>query len=168
MILMANGVHGSVRDLENDFRCGVRSTAIMLGARPGAHQMVKISTALQRYAFLLNLLLVSIALGSLVTNQLGYSRAAMLWTTSVEVVLSILSLWILKLIARPEQNRGELNSSGMLHLLVVFMIMIVLFIPGMGAGLSALVLLLFLSPLLTHSWLYAGILWGLQKSKIIQ
>jgi 4-hydroxybenzoate polyprenyltransferase len=168
MILMANGVHGSVRDLENDYRCGVRSTAIMLGARPAPHQMVIIPTPLQRYALALNLLLVGIILGPLVTNQLDYSRAATLWITGLEVILSILSLWILKQIARPEQSRGELNSSGMLHLLVIFMLMIVLFIPGMGAGLSTLVLLIFLSPLLTHSWLYAGILWGLQKSKLLR
>ena len=33
-ILLINGVHGPLRDLANDLRCGARTTAILLGARP--------------------------------------------------------------------------------------------------------------------------------------
>ena len=167
MILMSNGVHGSVRDLKNDFQCGVRSTAIMFGTRSELDERVQITASLRRYAQLLNLLLVSIALCTLGINWFGYNRMALLWTIGVEIILSMLSLWALHLIARPVQNQGELNSGGMLHLLVVFLMMIVLFIPGMDIALSSLVLLLFLAPLLSHSWFYAGILWGLRKSKLI-
>ena len=38
-IMLANGVHGSIRDLRNDLRYDVRSTAILLGARPGAERI---------------------------------------------------------------------------------------------------------------------------------
>jgi 4-hydroxybenzoate polyprenyltransferase len=168
MILLANGVHGSVRDLDNDFRLGVRSTAILLGARPGLDQAVKLSPALRRYALLLNLLLVGIALGALITGQFGYSRSALLWAFGVEILLSLLSLWILHLVARPEQNRGEMNASGLLHLLILYLMLIVLILPGMDPALSSLVVLLFLLPLLTHSWLYAGIRWVLCKAKLVR
>ena len=54
-ILMANGVHGSLRDLANDHRCGVRSTAILLGARPGhGSTAVVVPPRLARYAVALH------------------------------------------------------------------------------------------------------------------
>jgi 4-hydroxybenzoate polyprenyltransferase len=163
MIVMANGVHGSVRDLENDFRCGVRSTAIMLGARPGPAQTIVISPALKYYAQLLNGLLIAVALGSLITNRLGYDQSTLTWTIGVVSVLAVFSLRLLKMVGRRDQNRQKLNITGMFHLLILYLMMIFLFVPGMGAALSALVLLFFHMPLLTHSWFYGAILSSLRR-----
>jgi 4-hydroxybenzoate polyprenyltransferase len=166
MIVMANGVHGSVRDLENDLRCGVRSTAIMLGARPGPGQTILISPAMERYAQLLNGLLVAVALGSLITNRFRYDRSALMWTTAVVGTLAFFSLLLLRKIGRRDQNRQKLNTIGMLHLMLLFLMMIFLFVAGMGPALSALILLIFFAPLLTHSWLYGAILSGLRKFSV--
>ena len=58
-IQLINGVHGSLRDLPNDFRRGARTTAIALGARPNGAGVV-IPRALVVYAALLHGMLLLI------------------------------------------------------------------------------------------------------------
>lgn len=58
-VLLANGFHGALRDLANDFAQGARTTAIWLGARPGAGDAVTISTRLLAYALALQIALLA-------------------------------------------------------------------------------------------------------------
>ncbi len=68
-ILLINGAHGSLRDLANDLRCGARTMAIWLGARPGDSQRaVILPVQMSAYALLLHsaallVLLAAVALG---------------------------------------------------------------------------------------------------------
>ena len=61
-IVMANGVHGSLRDLANDLTCGVRSTAIMMGVRPQGATGLFIPRRLTWYALTLQVILIGIRL----------------------------------------------------------------------------------------------------------
>src|SRR4029077_14145933 len=51
-IFLINGVHGGLRDLVNDLRCGMATTASFLGARPRPDGQVESSPALQVFAWL--------------------------------------------------------------------------------------------------------------------
>jgi 4-hydroxybenzoate polyprenyltransferase len=63
--LLANGFHGALRDLANDFACGARTTAIWLGARPGAGDAVSIPRQLLAYGLVLQVAQVACVLGVL-------------------------------------------------------------------------------------------------------
>src|SRR5205085_11543785 len=63
-IVLANGVHGGLRDVANDARCGARSTAIAMGARAGADDRLHIPRATVAYAWTLHGALVVIVLGA--------------------------------------------------------------------------------------------------------
>jgi 4-hydroxybenzoate polyprenyltransferase len=52
-IMLANGVHGSIRDLVNDRRHGARTTATWFGAEPGPDGAVRLSGSYLAYAFTL-------------------------------------------------------------------------------------------------------------------
>ena len=52
-VMLVQGVHGGLRDLANDLRGGARTTAVWLGARPGAGSGIEVSGALAAYAALL-------------------------------------------------------------------------------------------------------------------
>jgi 4-hydroxybenzoate polyprenyltransferase len=64
-VLLANGFHGALRDLANDFAHGARTTAIWLGARPGVGDAVTIPTRLVSYALALQMALLLCVLAAL-------------------------------------------------------------------------------------------------------
>src|SRR4029077_10201067 len=51
-IFLINGVHGGLRDLVNDLRCGMATTASFLGARPRPDGQAESPPALQVFAWL--------------------------------------------------------------------------------------------------------------------
>lgn len=161
-IMLANGVHGSLRDLTNDLRCNVRSTAILLGARPSSGGGLIISPSLRAYAIVLNAVLICLAILLVIANYYGYTRFAWAWTTSAVALLCALSLGSLLAAAQSTQNQQKTFSTGMLHLLILVNILIVAMVPAMNSPLLILTVAIFVLPLLTHSG-FIGILRGLLK-----
>jgi 4-hydroxybenzoate polyprenyltransferase len=156
-IVLANGVHGSLRDLTNDLRCNVRSTAILLGASPSPGGGLKISSALRIYAIVLNVALICLAILLVIVNYYVYSRFAWAWTTGSAALLAALSLVTLFAAARSTQNQQKTYSTGMLNLLITMNILVVAMVPAMNGPLLILTVAVFILPLLTHSW-FTGIL----------
>ncbi|NTV64297.1 MAG: UbiA family prenyltransferase, partial [Oscillochloris sp.] len=79
LILMVNGVHGALRDLENDQSCGAQTTAIMFGARQTAGGM-QLPPALLAYALLLQLALLALPIYAASQNLPGHQGGARLAT----------------------------------------------------------------------------------------
>jgi 4-hydroxybenzoate polyprenyltransferase len=165
-ILLTNGVHGSLRDLTNDLRCGVRSTAILLGARPHPGGGLRIPPDLRAYALVLNVILICLALLPLIANCYGYTQSAWVWTIGAVALLCALSLGTLLTAARSTKNPRETNSVGMLHLFLMMSIPIVLLVPTMNGPLLILSVTIFVLPLLTHSWFLDALRWVLKRGRI--
>jgi len=163
LICLANGVHGSLRDLANDFQCGVRSMAIYLGAKPTADGGLHIPQGLRRYAFAFQYLLLIITLVPLIRNDFGYSPTEWLITLAVIVLMGGLSLRLLDIAAGSAPHRQTLISAGMLQLLVSLGLLIMLFAFYLPAWLLGLIIALFFLPLLTHRWLYNMLRWIRQR-----
>lgn len=161
--VMANGVHGSLRDLANDLNCGVRSTAILLGARPEGTTEQVIPRRLTFYAFTLQAILTGVTLLPLAYNGFGYGLVAWCVTTGAILILASLSLRLLVAAARSVGDRRDMIAAGMLHLLVSLSSLVVLFALYLDRGLLVVVLAVYIVPLLTHSWLYDALRWGWRR-----
>lgn len=168
-ILLINGVHGPLRDLANDLRCGARTTAILLGARPARGDpgpqtldpepsLVHIPPALTAYALALHGLLVGLLALPLALNWLGQTPAARAATAALSLGLA---LWALRLLlrARGSPDQRTLLSAGMAHLVLTMTALIALFALYLdGLALGAL-LAAHLTPLLPNVLSYRALAW---------
>nr|MBC8492783.1 UbiA prenyltransferase family protein [Chloroflexota bacterium] len=117
-IVMANGVHGSLRDLANDLNCGVRSTAIMLGARPQDAMGQVIPRRLRFYTLTLQAVLFAITLLPLACNWFSYKPLSWSVTTGTILILAMLSMRLLMLAFESASDRQTIYIIGLLHLIV--------------------------------------------------
>lgn len=165
-ILLANGIHGSVRDLTNDLRFGVRSTAILMGARPSQSQGLIIPHSLRSYALILTIILICLALIPVALNWYDYPQSARIWTTSVLAVLSALCLVTIVVAARSATNPRDTYAAGMINVLLLLLILIAMFVPAMDRNLLIVVVSFFVFPLLSHSWFFDALRWGIRLGKV--
>ena len=99
-VMLVHGVHGGLRDLANDRRGGARTTAIWLGARPGAATGIVVPRALVAYAVLLQAALWVTALAALASlASLAAPRALMDAAASPRgAVLAFTWAWVIALL----------------------------------------------------------------------
>lgn len=159
-IIMTNGVHGSLRDLYNDLQCGVRSTAILLGARPQGIEGITITSALVRYTVSLQLSLIGILFAALFWNLFRYNRLDWVVTSVAVLILSALSLRLLLTAISAAARRQDMISAGMLHLVISLGSLIVLFALALETWISILLIVMYLAPLLTFGWFYNMLNWA--------
>lgn len=166
VIALINGLHGGLRDLENDLRCGARTTAIYLGARPRPDGGVTIPARLARYAVGLQALLVGCALSGLVVEALGLPRPAVLWLSGTVVLgLSAASSVLLLWAAQAVQDFWRLRYIGMLHVLITLLIPIALVAHRVEPPVLTLMGAAFLLPLATDRWLPSALHWLLAAGR---
>jgi 4-hydroxybenzoate polyprenyltransferase len=169
LTVIANGVHGSLRDLNNDLNCGVRSTAILLGARPRETRGgLVIPRQLTLYALTLQAMLTGVTLAPLASNEFGYEAMAWCATTGAILIMTALSLRLLMVAFQSADDRSDMLAAGMAHLLLTLSSLIVLFALYMDRGLLIIVLATYTVPLLTHSWLYDTLRWGVLRTQGIR
>lgn len=159
LIVMANGVHGSLRDLVNDRRHGVRSTALLMGAWPDDLGRLHLPDRMRVYAITLQATLTGIVLAPLISNQVGYRPIVRVSTLAVVLALSAAALWLLKAAGSVQDTQG-LRSVGTLQLTVTIMLPIVLVAPSVDRSLLVILLAGFLTPLVFFSWMPAALRWG--------
>jgi 4-hydroxybenzoate polyprenyltransferase len=159
LITMANGVHGGLRDLVNDRRHGVRSTALLMGARPDGSGGTHVPRRIRVYAFTLQGVLTGIVLVPLARNQLGYGPVVRLLTLAVVLVLSAAALWLLKAAATVGDAQA-LRSVGTLQLTITLALPIALVAPSLDGALPAILVAGYVVPLVSFSWLPAALRWG--------
>jgi 4-hydroxybenzoate polyprenyltransferase len=152
-IIMMNSVHGSLRDLENDIRCGLRTTAILLSAKPRPAGGIILPRSFIAYTLALQATLVTLPLLSLAFNWFDFGPTSLLVTTVAVLVAGGLCLGLLVVAARSTASAEALFVSGSLHLVLSFASLIVLFALYLTPALLALILAVYFGPLLTTALL---------------
>ena len=131
-VMMINGVHGPLRDLDNDARCGARTTAILLGARPARSAAgIMVPPALRRYAIALFVIFL-LTCGSVFIAYGGEAhRAALRAALVLYACCGALAAGALVNALRARAARSVL-SWGMLHLVITLAMLVVPFavLPG--------------------------------------
>jgi 4-hydroxybenzoate polyprenyltransferase len=163
LIAQFNGLHGGLRDLENDLRCGARTTAIFLGARPLPNGGVRVSMRLAGYARGLQALLMICASTAFAVDTATSPRPVhswTLWLTGAAVVgLSAASSLLLVQAARATPDFWRLRYVGMLHVLVTLAIPTALLAHHLEPPVLGLLVIAFLLPLTTDRWLPSAVHW---------
>lgn len=156
-ITLINGLHGSLRDLANDFQHGVRSTAVYLGVSP---QRNELPPRLKRYAFVLQATLIVVSFIPFFGNMLEYSAGAYLVTGTAVALLNLAAWRLLQRALNLIADRPQMLAIGTLHLLALFGVLVALFTFRLPGWLQMVVLPLFLTPLLTHTWVRNTLKWA--------
>ncbi|HZM28470.1 MAG TPA: UbiA family prenyltransferase [Gemmatimonadales bacterium] len=153
-LLHINGIHGGLRDLENDLASGARTTAIYLGARPRPGGEVHVPSGVSVFAYSVLVGLAAMLLVPLLRNDFGYEPGV--WTAMLAIAGSLLfvDLLLLAIVMRP--NRPRWNVVFRVHCFSVAAVLPITFAPFLSAEtLAALLLVLVLSflPLEWARWL---------------
>ncbi len=153
-IVMANGVHGSLRDLANDALCGVRSTAILFGARVDISSGILIPRPLVTYTFALQGVLIGILIFVWVSGDAGNQPVAF-----VGIAAAAGSTVLLFNAIRAARDETAFRSAGMLHLVGMLTAPIFLLSALLDRTLLAVLAASFLIPLAFHEWLPGALRW---------
>jgi 4-hydroxybenzoate polyprenyltransferase len=109
LIMFINGIHGGLRDLENDLARGVRTTAIYLGARPAAAGgALQIPAPLTGYAWLILALLIAMNVALMVRNDFQYGRLVWMATAVVVGVLNVAAALLQPKVLKPRGSDSDI------------------------------------------------------------
>ena len=149
-IILINGVHGSLRDLANDLKWGMRSTAILLGARPRNATQLVIPQRLVLYALALQALLVGLLLLPLIQNHFGYTPTAWAITLAAILLLTARCLRLLAIIIAPNSSHADLAGAIGPYLFASLSCLVALFALYLDQELLAVLLVVCIVPLLPN------------------
>ncbi len=147
LILMVNGVHGALRDLENDAARGARTTALFLGARMEAGRL-RLSWPLLVHIVTLQAALLALPLWYVATRS-GKGAGGV-------VALAAGTALTLARLARGGQAG---DGPGMAHLVLLLSIPIALVAPRLAPLPRLALLAAHLLPLLPNGATYAALRW---------
>jgi 4-hydroxybenzoate polyprenyltransferase len=150
LILMVNGVHGSLRDLGNDRERGARTTAMMLGAEetPGG---LRIGPGLLAYALTLQLALLALPMWAAARELPGRRAPAIGAGAAIGLTAALL--------AAAARGGARPADVGMLHLILLLSAPVALVAPVMGRPLRVATLLAHTLPLLANGMTYDALRW---------
>lgn len=156
LIMLVNGVHGALRDLENDAARGARTTAIVLGARveQGA---LRVPRALLVYALLLQVGLLVLPAWGVAANSAGQRGPARIVAGAGVAGLSLAMLATLAAVARTGHAS---DGVGMAHLVLLLSSPVALVAPGLAARPRSALLVAHLAPLIPNGMTYAALRWA--------
>ena len=144
-IFLINGIHGGLRDLENDLHCDARTTAILLGARPGAEHEIEHPRGVQLFGFAIHggLLLLVVVMWMQNEYESALMRGAWL---GLALLIGLLSTRrMARVVASRNPNRDDDIS---MHLFLLLLPVVVLAVPALPAMLAWGLFLAFLCPLM--------------------
>lgn len=139
---LINGVHGGMRDLENDHSAGARTTALFLGIRPAAEGGVVVPGRAWLFCFVLEALLVVLSFAAL--SGAG-ARAGGIATGAVVLAANALCVWGLVRVLQPNRRGWDLIFR--FHLVALLIPLFAAMVPPMGPAMSVFVGVLFLAPM---------------------
>jgi 4-hydroxybenzoate polyprenyltransferase len=154
-IMLTNGIHGSLRDLQNDARHGARTTALWLGARPlstSDGDLVSITPTLFRYALALHSaqsILILIA----VQKTVHEGNLAVTYLL-VAGIVQVASGWMLTMSLTQLRKSGRLNWLSGFAYIYVQSLMVGVLVEHVRGVFSSLALL----ALYTLPWLGSDVL----------
>jgi 4-hydroxybenzoate polyprenyltransferase len=103
-MLFMNGIHGGLRDLDNDFAQGARTTAIFLGARPsGEDRDPFVPPAVGVFAAAVLTLLVAINIALVLRNDFGYTPRTLAATATGMAALNLIAVLLHPKVVRPRR-----------------------------------------------------------------
>ena len=160
-VLLVNGVHGGLRDLANDQRCGARTTALWFGARAGAGDAVIASRALTRYAFALQIGLAVCAIGAACAFGAGEVRGSAFFPVLATLAAACATLFTAFYRAH---DRRAFVCAGAWNIVTTVLVLPALVWPQIGATGGAVLLAIFGLPVLAM-WAYNGSHWRLAATE---
>lgn len=162
-LFLINGVHGGLRDLDNDLKTGCLTTAVYFGAKIDDQGRVVSTGALRAFAFLALVIYSVPASIALTTGEFGYEGTLLLLVIIAWVVINCFSVWLLYVLtAALVENRNQIIR---FHGVPLLLSSIVIFLPRMYPLLIATMLACHLIPRLifadptrpTFQWLISGL-----------
>jgi 4-hydroxybenzoate polyprenyltransferase len=157
LILMVNGVHGALRDLENDGARGAHTTALLLGATAGEGGGVRASPALLAYAGALQAALLALPAAGAARNLAGYDRPERAAAAAGLAAVAAGTVAALAAAARGE----EPDAPAMAHLVLLLSAPVALVAPGLAPPARAALLAAHLLPPLTNGLGREALRWAL-------
>lgn len=161
-MVLASGVHGSIRDLRNDVRYGVRSTAVFLGARPGPGRALILSRRLIVYALILQGVLTCLSVAAALDDG-GDSRIRLgqrIVPLVLVIIVAVVGFALLGTALRCSADENLLRSAGILHLIVTFMLPLAFLIDKTPGWLLAFLFACCTVPFLLNGWLAEAVRWA--------
>jgi 4-hydroxybenzoate polyprenyltransferase len=166
-ITMVNGVHGAIRDTQNDRRVGARTTALMLGVRIVAGQVVVVPTKLVAYGAVLQLVCGGLLAGLLVSELPPRSDLRWAAAATATLALYLLSAWMLALAYVTRDDLRRAMKTGTWHLLLVpasLLAAVTCCVPGWAV---VAMLASFVAPPLLFGWAVRGTDFGMPSSTAV-
>lgn len=136
-VMMINGVHGALRDLDNDRRCDARTTAILLGARPGDDGGVIVPAALRNYAASLQAILVVIAAAALILLEPVASPRRWIAALMLSLLAAVLCAQLSRAAWRAREDKWRLAIAGLFHLVASLGLVVSPWVAMMSPGVVA-------------------------------
>lgn len=131
-IFLINGVHGGLRDLDNDLARGRLTTASYFGAKPGA----PISASLRRFALSIQVAMILTNLAPLLLGSLGFTGPRGVIVSALVVGLSLACLVYMARVFHVTDPRWARDFR--IHLALLQVPPMVMFGAAMSPGLVAL------------------------------
>jgi 4-hydroxybenzoate polyprenyltransferase len=149
-IMLANGVHGSIRDLVNDRRHGARTTAIWFAAesRPGG--AVRLSRAYLAYAFTLQAATVTLPF---VPTALGWDQPTN-WLRVAGMCLAGATSTVVLVFATRAGDRHRQLVLGAWHLILVLAALFLMLGPRLPGWGLAIMIACYVLPFASYRWLW--------------
>jgi len=149
-ILLANGVHGSIRDLDNDRWHGARTTATWFGARVGPGGAVVLGGEYLVYALVLQAVTVGLPFVSIVAGRIEKPGLAAV----VAMAGSNLISTVLLVRAAVARDRHRQLVLGAWHLILVLAPIFVLLGPELPGWALITAVALYVGPFATYRWVF--------------
>lgn len=153
-IVLVNGVHGSLRDLTSDTAAGALTTAILLGARPGARAPLR----LLGYTAALQAALAALALWPLLGGSFGYAGGEWAGVFAATLAIQAACAWCSALLFWPRAGLS-IVAPVMGYIILSLVGLIVLFGPYLAPTARAFVLASYFGPLVVHDSFYRVVGW---------
>ena len=148
-VAMVNGVHGAVRDVENDRQAGAKTTAVVLGARIRDGNLVLPPTILI-YATVLQAAIGATIAGTLVGTRDRLSPGAWRFAVVLTTVVYLASLWKLVSAYRHRTDLGRVMAAGAWHLILAPLALATATIWTLGLPLALTSVAVFVAPPLIY------------------
>ena len=161
LVLIVNGIHGGLRDLANDHRCGASTTALLLGARAEPGGRLFLPTPLLGYAVALQALLLALTVSALYRGRSVGPGPAYGAAVAASTSLCLLSVVLMFLAYRYQGDPSRFLTAGMLHFVASLGLAPAAYGPFLGPGLWATTLASYALPIVAM-WACYGIQWRVE------
>jgi 4-hydroxybenzoate polyprenyltransferase len=160
-IVLINGLHGSFRDLANDYAHGVHSAAIFLGVRPRGEGVLFIPQGVRLYAAVLQAALITLLFVPILGGMLDYQPGLLLLTILVLILLCAASWRLMARALDAAVYRPHMLAVGTLHLLSLLAMLAALFLFRLPWWLQIIVIAVFFIPILIDNWIRNILRWAI-------